>query len=69
MPKKPLVLIVMDGFGLSSKRQGNAIALAKKPNLDYFFKHFPFRALKASGHAVGLPEGFMGKKHELRRKH
>ena len=60
MKKRPFVLIVMDGFGLRSSKQGNAIALAKKPNLDYFFKHHAFTELKASGNAVGLPEGFMG---------
>ncbi|MEK6963950.1 MAG: 2,3-bisphosphoglycerate-independent phosphoglycerate mutase [Nanoarchaeota archaeon] len=60
MPKKPLVLIVMDGFGLSSRGFGNAIQLAKKPNLDYFSMHDPCTALNASGNAVGLPKGVMG---------
>src|SRR3989344_493250 len=57
---RPFVLIVLDGFGLSSKSQGNAIRAAKKPNLDFYFKQYPFARLGASGSAVGLPEGFMG---------
>lgn len=53
-------MIVMDGFGLSSKINGNAIRLAKKPNLDYFSLHDPSTQLNASGNAVGLPKGVMG---------
>ncbi len=60
MSKKPFVLMVMDGFGLSSKMVGNAVHLAKKPNLDYFSRHDPYTVLNASGEAVGLPKGVMG---------
>ena len=57
---KPLVLLVLDGFGLSSKTKGNAIRLAKTPKLDFYFKNYAFTQLKASGEAVGLPKGVMG---------
>ncbi len=60
MPKKSFVLVVMDGFGLSNKTAGNAIRLAKKPHLSNLFRNNPFTPLKASGNAVGLPEGVMG---------
>lgn len=52
---KPTALIILDGFGYSSKNQHNAIALAKTPFLDYLQKKYPSTYLKASGAAVGLP--------------
>jgi 2,3-bisphosphoglycerate-independent phosphoglycerate mutase len=58
-PKK-ILLVVLDGFGLRREREGNAIALAAKPNLDHFSKSYPMSTLEASGLAVGLPEGQMG---------
>ncbi|ADU27085.1 2,3-bisphosphoglycerate-independent phosphoglycerate mutase [Ethanoligenens harbinense] len=58
--KKPLALIIMDGFGMNPSDYGNAIAAAKKPNLDQYFKEFPNTQIGASGMAVGLPEGQMG---------
>ncbi len=58
--KKPTVLIVMDGIGYGKAYEGNAFALAKKPNLDRLFKEYPNTSLDASGEAVGLPEGQMG---------
>ena len=39
--KKPLVLCIMDGFGITNRVKGNAIYAAKKPNLDYLFKTYP----------------------------
>lgn len=60
MVKKPIILCIMDGYGLSSHREGNAIMAAKKPNLDRFFEKYPSTYLEASGEAVGLPEGQMG---------
>ncbi len=60
MNKKPIILCIMDGYGLSSKVAGNAIKAAKKPNLDRFFEKYPSTTLQASGEAVGLPEGQMG---------
>ena len=58
--KKPFMLMILDGFGLSSKITGNAIAAASLPNINEIFKKYPFTTLKASGLAVGLPEGQMG---------
>ena len=58
--KKPVILIVMDGFGLSNDNVGNAIEMAKTPNIDLLMKEYPTSHLEASGLAVGLPEGQMG---------
>ena len=58
--KKPTVLIIMDGFGLNAPDKGNAIAAAKKPNLDALFAQNPVSKLSASGLDVGLPDGQMG---------
>jgi 2,3-bisphosphoglycerate-independent phosphoglycerate mutase len=57
---KKIILIIIDGFGLSKKKFGNAIALAKKPTLVMLFKTFPNTTLKASGKLVGLPSEQMG---------
>jgi 2,3-bisphosphoglycerate-independent phosphoglycerate mutase len=56
----PLVLIILDGFGLSEEKEGNAIALAKKPYIDKLFSEYPNTIVRTSGEAVGLPEGQMG---------
>lgn len=58
--KKPVVLIIMDGFGLGEETEGNAICKANTPNIDRYMKEYPFGTLEASGLAVGLPEGQMG---------
>lgn len=62
--KKPLILIIMDGFGISESKEAsekiNAIKFAKTPNLDEIFKKNPYVLIKASGEAVGLPEDQMG---------
>lgn len=55
-----ILLLVMDGFGINQKKEGNAIALAKKPNLDRLLVDYPNTVLGASGLDVGLPEGQMG---------
>ena len=55
-----LILIILDGFGLSESIRGNAIAHAKTPNLDALRKKYPTCTLQASGEAVGLPAGQMG---------
>lgn len=60
MTKKPLLLCIMDGFGLNPSDDGNAIHMAKTPNLDRFYAQYPNTSLNASGLAVGLPEGQMG---------
>jgi len=58
--KKPVILIVMDGFGLRNDDKGNAVTMAKTPNVDLLMKEYPTSTMKASGEAVGLPEGQMG---------
>lgn len=55
-----ILLLIMDGYGLNSHKEGNAIAQAKKPNVDRLFKIYPYTTLGASGLDVGLPEGQMG---------
>jgi 2,3-bisphosphoglycerate-independent phosphoglycerate mutase len=57
---KPVMLCILDGFGLRQETKGNAVAAAKKPNFDRYWSQFPHTTLQASGHAVGLPEGQMG---------
>src|SRR5947207_1651335 len=56
----PFVLIIMDGWGINPRKEGNAIALARTPNLDKLAKNWPHTAIKTSGEAVGLPDGQMG---------
>jgi 2,3-bisphosphoglycerate-independent phosphoglycerate mutase len=56
----PLVLIVLDGFGIREDRRHNAIALARKPVYDGLLGQYPHAQLVASGEAVGLPAGQMG---------
>ena len=58
--KNPVMLMVLDGWGLGTEYEGNAIHLANKPNFDKYSKIYPTTKLKASGMAVGLPEGQMG---------
>ncbi len=57
---KPLVLVIMDGFGLAPPSNGNAITLAKTPNFDRYMHTFPHGDLIASGEAVGLPANEVG---------
>jgi 2,3-bisphosphoglycerate-independent phosphoglycerate mutase len=57
---RPFVLIVMDGWGINPRKEGNAIALARTPNIDKLAGQWPHTAVKTSGEAVGLPEGQMG---------
>ena len=58
--KKPVALIVMDGYGLRNDEVGNAVKMAKTPNLDLLMKEYPTNYLNASGLSVGLPDGQMG---------
>ena len=57
---KPSMILIMDGFGLNPETYGNAIARAKKPNLDAIFRDYPGTKINAAGEAVGLPAGQMG---------
>jgi 2,3-bisphosphoglycerate-independent phosphoglycerate mutase len=57
---RPFVLIIMDGWGINPRKDGNAIALARTPNIDKLLKDWPHTAIRTSGEAVGLPEGQMG---------
>ena len=57
---RPFVLIIMDGWGINPRKEGNAIALARTPNIDKLAKDWPHTAIRTSGEAVGLPEGQMG---------
>ena len=60
MSKKPVLLCIMDGYGMPGTTEGNAIAVANKPNLDALFANYPNTLIDASGMAVGLPNGQMG---------
>ncbi|MEO3947690.1 2,3-bisphosphoglycerate-independent phosphoglycerate mutase [Gorillibacterium sp. CAU 1737] len=57
---KPAALIILDGFGLRTETQGNAVAAAKKPVFDRLWSEYPHTQLGASGESVGLPDGQMG---------
>src|SRR2546423_13428541 len=59
-PRRPVVLVVLDGWGYREEREGNAIALARTPTWDRLWSRAPRTLLEASGLAVGLPEGQMG---------
>ncbi len=58
--KKPVVLCIMDGFGINENKEGNAIETANTPNLSKLFSENPFTTIGASGLDVGLPDGQMG---------
>ncbi|MBN2689949.1 MAG: 2,3-bisphosphoglycerate-independent phosphoglycerate mutase [Gammaproteobacteria bacterium] len=60
MQHRPVMLLVLDGWGYSEETKGNAIKAAHTPNFDNLWKECPHTLLKASGLAVGLPEGQMG---------
>lgn len=60
MSKRPVMLMILDGFGIAPKSEGNAVSLAKKINFDRLAANYPTSELQASGLEVGLPEGQMG---------
>jgi len=60
MAKKPVLLMILDGLGISNYEDGNAVKTADMPNYDYFYNNYPKTRLGASGLSVGLPEGQMG---------
>ena len=57
---KKVLLAILDGFGYSEKTEGNAIYLAKKPNIDHLLNLYPHVLINASGKYVGLPDDQMG---------
>jgi len=60
MSKRPVMLMILDGFGASDKIEGNAILNAYKPNYDRLWNNYPHTFVSASGLDVGLPKGQMG---------
>ena len=58
--KGPLALIILDGFGYSAEREGNAVALAETPFYDEILEKYPHTLVEASGTCVGLPSNVMG---------
>ena len=59
-PERRIVLAILDGWGLSTNTEGNAIALAQTPTMDSILSKYQYSALTASGTAIGLPKGQMG---------
>ncbi|HEY6304838.1 MAG TPA: 2,3-bisphosphoglycerate-independent phosphoglycerate mutase [Candidatus Angelobacter sp.] len=57
---RPLVLIILDGWGYAPASAANAISLARKPNYDQLLREYPNTLIHTSGRYVGLPEGQMG---------
>ncbi len=57
---RPVVLCVLDGWGLAPDGPGNAVTRSRTPRLDGLFARYPHARLEASGRAVGLPDGVMG---------
>ncbi|MCT4508636.1 MAG: 2,3-bisphosphoglycerate-independent phosphoglycerate mutase [Tepidibacter sp.] len=58
--KKPIALIILDGWGINDSDLGNAIKKAKTPNMDEYITKYPCTSIKTSGEYVGLPNGQMG---------
>ena len=60
MDRKPVMLMILDGFGINPNEKGNAVAIANTPNIDKLKKTWPTTIIHTSGLDVGLPEGQMG---------
>ena len=60
MPNKPLVLVILDGWGYAPPSKANAISLARKPSYDSLLRDYPNTLIHTSGRYVGLPQGQMG---------
>jgi 2,3-bisphosphoglycerate-independent phosphoglycerate mutase len=61
VPKiKPVLLVVLDGWGIRAQREANAIAIAGTPSVDALMREYPWTQVETSGLSVGLPEGQMG---------
>ena len=60
MIRKPVAIIIRDGWGLNPRADGNAVFIAKTPNIDRYKSRYPWTRLACSGEAVGLPDGYQG---------
>ncbi len=60
MRPKPMMLMILDGWGIRPAGPGNAVCLAQTPHLDNLLSQYPHTQLQTSGKAVGLPDGIMG---------
>lgn len=60
MSTTPVILVILDGFGINPRKEANAVANAATPNLDELLKNYPNSRLSMSGTDVGLPDGQMG---------
>ena len=60
VPRRPAILVILDGVGVNPSKHNNAVHEAPTPRLDDFFSRYPHTVLNASGSAVGLPDGQMG---------
>jgi len=60
MGRRPVALIVRDGWGLSDRVEGNAVLAAETPNIDSYKKKYPWTRLDCAGEPVGLPDGYQG---------
>ncbi|RKY49149.1 MAG: 2,3-bisphosphoglycerate-independent phosphoglycerate mutase [Candidatus Neomarinimicrobiota bacterium] len=58
--KRPVCVIVRDGWGYNENPRGNAVMAANTPNIDYYKENYPWTLLQCSGEAVGLPPGYQG---------
>lgn len=58
--KQPCLLMILDGWGINPRLEGNAVLTANTPNLDGLFSEYSHTELRCSGEAVGLPDGYMG---------
>src|SRR5262252_7855334 len=58
--KRPVVLVILDGFGERAEKEDNAVRLAKTPRLDALYARYPHGLIGTSGPDVGLPPGQMG---------
>ena len=52
VPRRPVVLVILDGFGVNPSRNNNGVLEADTPNLDHYFSRYPHTTLQASGPAV-----------------
>ncbi len=58
--RKPVFLLILDGFGIKEAAEDNAVSVANTKNLDRIFSTYPFTTIHASNGAVGLPKGYIG---------